>query len=340
MSKPFQALLDAIIEDDRPSVKSILNKDPELATRLVDKAWLERRLPHWIYVGDTALHVAAAGYRAEIATILLKAGADVRSARNMRRSQPLHYASDGHSINPCWDPKRQVSMIRLLIDAGANIHAQDLNGATPLHRAVRTRCAAAVDCLLDAGADPKLKNRPGSTPFHLAVQNTGRGGSGAEIAKAAQRDIIRSFLRRGVSPKLKDSKGKSVSDWARSEWIRELLSNGIVVILLLALLSGCSLLSGCGATHSLSTHTLHSRDIVLSERHREDTFLQARLISIAEDGTTRIKVMASGEEIEASVGSYFVGTNNAYGTQGLELVSASKSTGVACLRRTWCQTNQ
>jgi hypothetical protein len=70
-----------------------------------------------------------------------------------------------------------------LLEAGADIHAQDKNGATPLHRAVRTRSAAAVQFLLDAGADPAIKNKPGSTPFHLAVQNTGRGGSGAEKPK-------------------------------------------------------------------------------------------------------------------------------------------------------------
>ena len=69
-----------------------------------------------------------------------------------------------------------------------------------------------------------LMNKPGSTPFHLAVQNTGRGGSGAETAKSAQRDIIQEFLSFGLNPALKDGKGKSVLDWAMSTWIREMLS--------------------------------------------------------------------------------------------------------------------
>jgi ankyrin repeat protein len=119
-------------------------------------------------------------------------------------------------------------MIRVLLKAGANIHAQDKNGATPLHRAVRTRCAAAAKCLLDAGADPKIRNKPGSTPFHLAVQNTGRGGSGSEKARTAQREILEAFLERGVSPNLKDAKGKSVLEWARSDWIREILARDAV----------------------------------------------------------------------------------------------------------------
>jgi ankyrin repeat protein len=164
------------------------------------------------------LHAAAAGHRVEMAKMLLAAGADVRAARNHRRAQPLHYAADGYLQNPTWNPGRQVAMVRLLIDTGAAINAQDKNGATPLHRAVRTRCAAAVECLLASGADPSI------TAFHLAVQNTGRGGSGAEPAKIAQKKIIQSFLQHGVSPTLKDSKGKSVLQWARSAWVRQILA--------------------------------------------------------------------------------------------------------------------
>jgi ankyrin repeat protein len=165
----------------------------------------------------------AAGHRVEIGKLLLEAGADPNSAENHRRSTPLHYAADGYTVSPLWNEKQQVAMIRLLLKAGAAIEAQDKNGATALHRAVRTRCAAAVKCLLDAGADATVRNKPGSTAFHLAVQNTGRGGSGADNAKAAQREIIQAFLARGVSAQLKDAKGKSVLDWARSDWIREML---------------------------------------------------------------------------------------------------------------------
>jgi ankyrin repeat protein len=120
------------------------------------------------------------------------------------------------------DDRTQAIQSRLA--SGAKINAQDKSGAAPLHRAVRTRCAAAVKCLLENGSDPTLKNRSGSTPFHLAVQNTGRGGSGADAARAAQEEIIKEFLSRGLSPCIKDAKGKTVLDWGRSQWIRTLLS--------------------------------------------------------------------------------------------------------------------
>ena len=224
----IEPLLRAILNDDRGKAKALLKAAPDLPNRRVDEAKLYKsQIFHWIYVGDTALHLAAAGYRVEIARLLLAAGADPNAVTNNRRSGPLHYAADGYVNGPVWDAKRQVKMIRCLLDAGADVNAQDRNGASPLHRAVRTRCAAAVKCLLEAGADPTLKNKPGSTPFHLAVQNTGRGGSGSDVAIAGQREIIGIFLSFGVSTGLKDGKGKSVLDWARTDSLREMLSDHV-----------------------------------------------------------------------------------------------------------------
>jgi hypothetical protein len=207
MPNAFQSLFAAILDDDRAKVKVLLDKDPGLAQRgVTERSRYASTIAHWIYAGDTLLHVAAAGYRLEIARMILAAGADCSSTKNRRWSQPLHYAADGYLESPSWNAKRQVAMIRLLLKAGSNIDARDKNGATPLHRAVRTRCVAAVKCLLAAGANPTIRNKPGSTPFHLAVQNTGRGGSGSEQARRAQREILQAFLDQGISPTLTDAK--------------------------------------------------------------------------------------------------------------------------------------
>src|ERR1041385_2628047 len=107
MPDRFQSLLEAIVDDDRAKVKQLLKAEPTLSTRTFAAARLERRLPHWIYAGDTALHAAAAGHRAEIAELLLAAGADPRARGNHRSSEPLHYAADGCPGNPLWNSERQ-----------------------------------------------------------------------------------------------------------------------------------------------------------------------------------------------------------------------------------------
>ena len=102
----MDAILTAILDDDRPRVKKLLTADPRLATGLIDAARLyESKIVHWIYVGDTALHLAAAGYRVELVRLLLAAGADPNSTRNHRHSGPLHYAADGYINGPHWNAK-------------------------------------------------------------------------------------------------------------------------------------------------------------------------------------------------------------------------------------------
>ncbi len=220
----MNAIIEAIVDDDVATARRLLREDSGLGSRPLQTPKLYRSgIFHWIYVGDTLLHLAAAGYRVEIVRLLLGAGADPNAAMNRRRSTPLHYAADGFVTGSAWDPEKQVTTIRCLLENGADIHRQDMNGATALHRAVRTRCAAAVRFLLEAGGDPTIRNKPGSTPFHLAVQNTGRGGSGEAAAIAGQREIIHEFVRRGVKCDLEDGKGKTVADCARSGWIREIL---------------------------------------------------------------------------------------------------------------------
>jgi hypothetical protein len=82
--------------------------------------------------------------------------------------------------------------------AGADPNASDKSGVTPLHRAVRTRCASAVRALLDGGADARQTNSRGSTPLQLATRTTGRGGSGSAESKAQQEEIVY-LLERSLS---------------------------------------------------------------------------------------------------------------------------------------------
>src|SRR5438445_12216200 len=110
-------LLTAIVDDDGKAVAALLKADAGLATCTVRKPKLyNSKILHWLYVGDTALHLAAAGHRVEIVRLLLRAGADPNAAANHRRSSPLHYAADGYINSPAWDAQKQVATIRCLLD--------------------------------------------------------------------------------------------------------------------------------------------------------------------------------------------------------------------------------
>ena len=209
----------------------VLTKSPALvqaavsagATRQNASACFLKQISHYVYAGDTALHVASAAYDLEIAMDLVLRGADV-GARNRRGAEPLHYAADGAPGGPLWDPGAQSAIVRFLRGAGANPNSQDKSGVAPLHRAVRARGAAAVHALVKNGADPLLRNGSGSTPLHLAVQNTGRGGSGSSVALDQQMKIIRTLLDHGASLKDRDNAGKTVDACIKSNWIRAALT--------------------------------------------------------------------------------------------------------------------
>ena len=224
------ALLRAIASRDRSVTSRLLSESPLLArqavavgaTRGSANAYYFEQISHYVYAGDTPLHVAGAAYQRAIAEELVSKGANP-GAKNRRGAEPLHYAADGIPASDGWDPDAQYSIVVFLIGAGANPNAKDKSGVAPLHRAVRTRCTAAARALLMNGANPLEKNKSGSTPLHLAIQNTGRGGSGSVEAREEQKDIIRLLLGHGARASDKDSAGRSVKDCVQADWIHVLL---------------------------------------------------------------------------------------------------------------------
>ncbi|MFT3883251.1 MAG: ankyrin repeat domain-containing protein [Gemmatales bacterium] len=222
----FLDFIRLVVQGDIVEVSRRLAASPSLATassetgatRQNASSFFFKEIGHYLYIGDTALHMAAASFGRPVAELLVRHGADCR-ARNRRGAEPLHYAADANH----WDPTAQARIIKYLLSKGANPNALDKTGVAPLHRAVRTRSLPAVRALLDGGADPRLPNKTGSTPLHLAVQTTGRGGSGTEHARQQQTGIIRLLLERGARPSDKDGRGKQVRQAAASEWIRGLL---------------------------------------------------------------------------------------------------------------------
>jgi ankyrin repeat protein len=226
------ALFRAIAARDDLEIVRRLDASPRLArcpvhsgaSRQDAETYFLVAIGHYVYAGDTALHIAAAAHQRSLAEALIARGADVR-ARNRRGAQPLHYAADGSPGAAHWDPAAQREVISYLVEVGADPNALDKSGVAPLHRAVRTRSSEAASALIERGADPLLMNKSGSTPLHLAVQHTGRSDAGSEAAKDEQGRIISLLLRHGASPTDEDRNGKSVAAAASSDWARDLLAS-------------------------------------------------------------------------------------------------------------------
>lgn len=202
----LRSFMGAITKTDTSSALAALAACPALAraalvegaTRATAQAHFLPDIRHYVYAGDTALHLAAAAHQPDIARALVGAGADVE-ARNRRGATPLHYAADGNPASADWSSGRQAEIIRLLIESGADPNGLDQSGVGPLHRAIRNRCASATAALIEGGADVRAANRSGATPLLLATRQTGRSGGGSPEARAQQAEIVRLLQGSGLS---------------------------------------------------------------------------------------------------------------------------------------------
>jgi hypothetical protein len=107
---------------------------------------------------DHAIHDAARLGSGSDIVRLLRTDARLRDLPTAQGSQPIHLAA----TNP------DISALKALIDAGADVNARDHDASTPLHMAVYVQKAQHTQMLLDAGADPKAKNNLGRDVLSLA----------------------------------------------------------------------------------------------------------------------------------------------------------------------------
>ncbi|HEY7284534.1 MAG TPA: ankyrin repeat domain-containing protein [Vicinamibacterales bacterium] len=196
-STTLPRLLAAIVADEATAVR-LVRQAPEIARARVARDHLVEEIPHQLYVGDTALHLAAAALRPLAVEALIEAGADANAA-NRRGAIALHYACDPRpKAGKTWHPSRQRLVLELLLDAGSRIDHKDKAGAVPLHRAVRARSPVAVRCLLEHGARVDATHgKQRTTLLHTATHST--GASGTRNARAEQREIEELLLKYGHS---------------------------------------------------------------------------------------------------------------------------------------------
>jgi ankyrin repeat protein len=202
-SATLDEFLAAIVADEANAVQ-LVRTTPELVRARVAVERLVKDV-HQLYVGDTALHIAAAALRPLAVAALIEAGADP-NAENRRAAIPLHYACDPRPNGRKWNPPAQRSVLALLLDAGSDLEHREKAGAVPLHRAVRARSPEAVRCLLERGARVDAAHgKQRSTPLHIATHSTGAGGT--KGARSEQQQIIELLLRYGADPGAQDANG-------------------------------------------------------------------------------------------------------------------------------------
>jgi class 3 adenylate cyclase len=105
------------------------------------------------------------------AIVLIRAGADVNALDTRREPngrRPLNWAAI----------RNDTSMIRALLDAGANINLANRTGFTPLHHAAEAGSKEAATLLITNGANLALRNKNEQTP-----EQTARASHHPEVAE-------------------------------------------------------------------------------------------------------------------------------------------------------------
>ena len=130
--------------------------------------------------GMTALHWAAQRSDAELTSVLLTAGANLRATTRLGGYTPLHLASEAGAS----------AVIKALVAAGADVNARTTTGATPLMFAASSGSADAVNVLLELSADAN-------------ATESANGQTALMFAAALDRaDAVRALVQRGADARL------------------------------------------------------------------------------------------------------------------------------------------
>jgi ankyrin repeat protein len=110
--------------------------------------------------GMHVIHYAAAHNSVQCLGYFINSGIEISLPHSTTNSAPLHFAAEyGH-----------VEVVKILLEKGANIGAQNQNGYTPLHFAAEYGHVEVVKILLEKGANIEAQNQNAYTTLHFAAE--------------------------------------------------------------------------------------------------------------------------------------------------------------------------
>lgn len=115
--------------------------------------------------GSAVIHFAAEGGNTDILKFLIQKNADVHQLNVIDKQSVLHYAILAG---------KTTMLTTLIDDYGCDINAQNTEGDTPAHIAVKANNLVAVKILLQNGADAQIKNKTppqNKTILELAINH-------------------------------------------------------------------------------------------------------------------------------------------------------------------------
>ena len=180
-------IADAAMAKDAATVKKLLKEGVDVNAAQGD--------------GMTALHWAALNGDAELASMLLYAGANVGAKTRLGGYTPLHLAAQIGN----------ASVIAPLIAAGSAVGATTTTGATALMQASHAGSTESVRMLIENGAD-------------LNAKETANGQTALMFAAAADRvDVVKMLLARGADVSITSR----VEDFAALTMTNDADQNGV-----------------------------------------------------------------------------------------------------------------
>ena len=165
-------IADAAMKSDLAAIRTLIKQGADVNAARGD--------------GMSGLHWAAEKNHAEIASLLVYAGANTAAVTRIGQYTPLHVAARAAS----------PAVVEVLLKAGAAVDAKaNPSGATPLHLAANAGSAPVIKALVAAGADKNAREAEwGQTPLMFAAAWNRVDAIKALTAAGADPNIASTFI--------------------------------------------------------------------------------------------------------------------------------------------------